>query len=235
MKREVIPLETYTQRLQNREPFSLSRWGDGEWAVVLGHTGQNCDGHIYFPDLRDDLRRVLRRARAYEFGFLTVAWRAGKPAIETYLQNAVGPVHWVDGDEMLVRSCLGEFYPFLAQLRRKRVVVVGPQHLRALNSRGVFDYVDFIEVPPINAYLHKGQIERALWQSIKQNRAEVVSFSAGFVTKVIIDDFYPYFPDVSLIDFGSLWDVYCGKTSRLHNRKGPWGRLIPLNLGKGAE
>jgi len=55
-----LPLSYFTDKLNDGEPFTFSRWGDGEWRSVLYCKGQNCDGHQFFPLMRRELRNVLR-------------------------------------------------------------------------------------------------------------------------------------------------------------------------------
>ena len=49
--------EFYLNKLKNKEYFSFTRYGDGEWICINNTvdsiiTGKNCDGHHYFPEMR---------------------------------------------------------------------------------------------------------------------------------------------------------------------------------------
>ncbi|MBP8137467.1 MAG: hypothetical protein KAY61_04620, partial [Candidatus Eisenbacteria bacterium] len=60
---EDLPLEAFVTPLEKGEPYSFTRFGDGEWYAILGAPGANADGHQYFPQLGSDLREVLVTVR----------------------------------------------------------------------------------------------------------------------------------------------------------------------------
>ena len=45
-------------KIKDKDPFALSRWGDGEWLNIRKAPGTNCDGNIYYPDLGDYLEKI---------------------------------------------------------------------------------------------------------------------------------------------------------------------------------
>ena len=53
------PIEFYINKINNKDNFSFTRWGDGEWFCSMGVPGQNCDGHKYFPEMRKSLNTAL--------------------------------------------------------------------------------------------------------------------------------------------------------------------------------
>ena len=53
------PIEFYIDKITNKDNFSFTRWGDGEWFCSMGVPGQNCDGHKYFPEMRESLNTAL--------------------------------------------------------------------------------------------------------------------------------------------------------------------------------
>ena len=52
-------IDDYTANLNSGTVFAQSNWGDGEWQIVLGWEGRNCDGVEYTPALRADLIKAL--------------------------------------------------------------------------------------------------------------------------------------------------------------------------------
>lgn len=50
--------DEFLRDIRHGKNFSFSRWNDGEWSSVFGGEGFNCDGHKYFPDMRESLSRV---------------------------------------------------------------------------------------------------------------------------------------------------------------------------------
>lgn len=228
-------VSTYALWLNEGHHFGLSRWGDGEWACLLGDQGENCDRHQYFPSLRDDLRRALIYNRAYQRGWLTVAKNAGMDRIEAFLGKLEArgiDITWVDGDVLLAASVRGQLAPFIQALRARRVLYVGPQTLAALPGVIGWKMAGYITVPDANAYLDKERIRNEIVRHLGARPVDVIGFSAGMLSNVLIDELWPiYNHRVTMIDFGSMFDIYCGVRSRSHNRKGNWARLIAKNLG----
>jgi hypothetical protein len=78
------PPAQYVDALGRDEYFSFARYGDGEWSAILGKPGGNCDGHEYFPELRERLAAAVRTPRGYYYalqrhamrtlGFKIVSW-----------------------------------------------------------------------------------------------------------------------------------------------------------------
>ena len=48
-----MTFKEHIDKIVNKEMYSFSRWGDGEWLCLLGAKGMNCDKHQYFPELRE--------------------------------------------------------------------------------------------------------------------------------------------------------------------------------------
>jgi hypothetical protein len=235
---DIIPLglDFFVQKLEEKSPFSFTRWGDGEWACVLGEEGQNCDGHTYFPELRKDLIKVLFECRGYFHSLLTVA-RRNKPELEDFIAKNNVRVPWYYGDDLLNASCNGKLFPFIQAIRTKRIIYVGPSRLEKLDGT-VFDIETFVDVPIKNCYLKKREIELELMQAIGllRDRGDediVILFSAGMLTKVIVDVFFSIYANmITMIDCGSMFDIYVGEVTRSYAKNGDWKTLIRKNLGE---
>jgi hypothetical protein len=94
-------------------------------------------------------------------------------------------------------------------------VFIGPSHIRSISKR--LPYVGFVEVRTRNCYQDIAKIHKAI---LEQPRPAVFCFSTGPTTKVLIAKLFPALGEENfLIDFGSLWDVYCGVKSRSYHKK----------------
>jgi hypothetical protein len=122
---------------------------------------------------------------------------------------------WHDADVFHHCSSRATLWPLIEELRKKPLVFIGPSHIRSISKHLL--YTGFVEVRTRNCY----QDITAIYQTIlKQKRPAVFCFSAGPTTKLLIAKLFPVLGEKSfMIDFGSLWDVYCGVKSRSYHKK----------------
>ena len=85
-----MTLEIICEKLERKENFSLSRFGDGEWAAILGFKGENCDGHYYFPELSKELASILKSNPQYYLAtHLKTSDRIRKEVEEYIVKNKI--------------------------------------------------------------------------------------------------------------------------------------------------
>lgn len=222
-----MSLEYFTARLKRREPFAFVRYGDGEFQAILGVKGQNCDGHEYFLDLGVALAKTLRHPRMgdYLYAIGPKAARGMQARVGTWLEEYASEITWHDTEVFLRASLLGELYPLVNVLNHRRVVVVGPAHLTHLwENRYLREPDCHIVTPDVNAWLEKKRIAQDILRAANPtnpNRTtDVILFSAGMVSKILIWEMYPVLKThTSLLDTGSLFDLYCGRDSRSYARR----------------
>jgi|WetSurMetagenome_2_1015567.scaffolds.fasta_scaffold00150_31 hypothetical protein len=208
------PLSFYVGLMAQGRPFSFSRFGDGEWNAILGSTGENCDGHPYFPELGADLRGALTARPAYFCAMQYRAIRDMGTRMRAFLDVNGVSLDWHDADVFHAASNEAELFPLVNQLRAMKVVVVGPPHLRGMD-RTLFHYAQFIEIPPKNCYHARHEIEAQVRRCASSLGPALFSFSASMTSNVLIHRLYPDLGATSwLVDFGSLWDVFVGVLSR---------------------
>lgn len=196
----------HLQKLQNKEQYSFSRWGDGEWNCLLGKQGMNCDRHNYFDDLGKRLKSILESSPQYYLGLQNLAKRQRPELIDKYTKDY--NLTWVQNDVLHTASMKGQFIHFLNVLRGLDVLLVGGNHLRDFNKSW-----RFIEIPRVNCWLSYEETKKKLDVAIKDNT--VVLFCASMMTNVLIDDFHGR---GTLIDLGSVLDPYCGVQSRSYHK-----------------
>lgn len=210
-------LQWYVDKLRNGQRFSFARYGNGEWDCILDLYYRTRSGSQRFsPDLRKALAASLSVAREgnYYTALQSVSFlgRLGLlPKAEAWCAAHAPDATWHDGEVFTRASRAGTLYPLIEALRGQRVVVVGPPWLMSLPFSSVF-----VAVQTRDCWAHVDDIEAQL----RDLKNVVISFSAGPAAKVLIHRLQPLIGKHSwLIDFGSLWDVYCGKHSRSYHKK----------------
>jgi len=165
---------------------------------MFGKKGANCDGHTYFPDLRER----LCKAWDYPKGIIAVQ-RLGW---EIY-RDRLGENDLADADILHRASIKGELDLFLDQL--KDVILVGPKHLRKMTI-----YRDFVEVNTRNAWLSYSDTLEEVNRLVQPG--DVVLYCCGMMAEVLIHDMYA--EDITQIDCGSVFDPYVGVNSRQYHK-----------------
>lgn len=227
MKIIKLPLEWFTQRLSSGMPFAFSRYGDGEFQAILGHQGRTKDGQTYTPELRAALANTLLFPGPYKYAVGPMAMRMHGPDILAWLEREKITLKWYDTETFLEASINGALLPFIGALRERRVVYFGPPHLDRL-----LGWLPKIRVRHCNA--HNAFAEFAALNNAAIDRIgtfDVMLFSCGPTSKVLIHELNRHAPGLTLIDIGSLFDPYCGVRSRSYMNARDWKRLAQLNFG----
>lgn len=209
-------LSVYCDLLTWGMPFSFVRYGDGEWQFILGvNTHIDAGSQPFVKGLDQALARTLTEAhsRRYWPAMQSLSFLAGKGLLDRVVswlaENAPG-LHWQDSEVFHHASEDGRLNPLVRQLHRHRTVIVGPPWLETL------PFADhFVPVNPHGCWDQVDQIE----EQVLAFRGAVVGFSAGPAAKVLIHRLHDRMENSFLIDFGSVWDPYCGVRSRSYHRR----------------
>lgn len=233
-----IPLHQCVDRLKNNKYFSFVRYGDGEWIALCRGAGKvSCRLQSVNRKIQADmLQSLVAHANAPRliFGMQHFAVRRYGTRIERFLHHhKLKSISWVEADVFHYASLRGLLYPLIKQLCRMKVVIVGPHFLHKIKD-GVFDYSAFVEVPPRNCYAHQESIKSNILSIHEQFRENVVySFCCGPLAETLILKLQEKMPENFLIDFGSLWDVFCGVRSRRYTKSGKYtDDILKRNLGR---
>lgn len=206
------PYEEICGKLRSEEPFSFSRFGDGEFAAIFGVEGANVDGHSFYPDLGARLRDVVERKPDYMMGLQTQALLAhGALPI-----RALSPgIDWVLADSLhnaSMEGCLGSFFD---AIQRRKAALVGPQHLYEFSEAKGWAH---ISVPSKNCWEQYDSILERLQEEVS-GAGLVVLFAASMMSNVLIDDMYASWPANTYLDVGSVLDPYAGVCSRAYHKE----------------
>lgn len=221
IKIHMTSIATYAKRLRENKPFSFVRYGNGEWDGILGtrkRTGSRSQ-RLDVPGLRQDLQGSLilaPRSENYLLGMQNYMQKRPEWSKVMHWLSVHAPhLVWHNADVFHWASSRVELWPLIEELRKKPLVFIGPCFLRKLARR--LPYVGFVEVRSRNCYQDINQIRAAI---LEQPEPAVFCFSAGPTTKPLIQELFPVLGEESfLIDFGSLWDVYCGVKSRSYHKR----------------
>lgn len=211
------PTIHYTQLLINRQPFTFARYGDGEWLTILNfNRRRNSNGCTFTPQLSAALQQVLKYQSPYYHCILKIAKKEriidnrqyGLSAISGWLEQNYITMDWYNGDVFLDDSLNGKFFPFIQAMREYRILYVGNERLRELNKAGFFDYTDYYQVPPLNAYDHRENILKGIMRIIDKKNIDFIGWSSGLAAKYFIEIVYQKYPHITQVDFGSMFDGY---------------------------
>jgi len=220
LKRTVRDLDWFLSRLQSKEPFSFSRWGDGEWKSVLGRQkGHNCDGHYYTAELSQDLGKVLTAKPRYALGMQGLAMRLYGPQIIAWLNERwLGSLEWSNCDVFHYAVIHGHMQKLLSVLSSREVILIGPRHLAGIGSvKSAFKPRGHIIVPDKSAHKDKKRIIQDARATMGLIKNSIVSVCAGMTAEIIVDALHEtHGEDHTIIDFGSLWDPLMGVKSRTY-------------------
>ncbi len=186
------------EKLNNKEPFKFSRWGDGEWGCMKGWKGKNRDGNEYLPELANELRAILYGEQDYYFGLqYGVLYNS---ELRDYVFGILfnDKHNWVNGDVLHQASEYGYLNVFIEALRGRNVVVIGPAYFEDL-PYGV------IQIPETNSYLKNPRTFFEIEICIDDTEwTDLVFLIAAAMNSNIIIDKLPN--NVTAIDIGSVFD-----------------------------
>jgi hypothetical protein len=207
------PLSFYCDLLKKNTPFSFARYGDGEWAAILGRKGANCDGHQYYPDLGRRLSSALKGGAPYFYGLQDYTLKVDGREIVDYLRSRAIDIPFHNADVFAFANVLGRLGAFVEALRKKPVAIIGPSPLRGLAR--VVPLTEFFEIPSTNCFLQADEVIARIREWGTKRAGVVYLFSASMAANVMIHELFPLLGATNwLIDVGSIWDPYVGLRSR---------------------
>jgi len=206
-------------KVKEGTPFDFSRYGDGEFECMFNKRNRpmNSDLHRYYPDLAEALIRVLMDSPNYYLGLQSLAYRQ-KTDIINDLTEKYG-LRWFKSNFIHNRNQKFGLQDYFDVLKTRKVVIVGPPHLRKIDQ--YFPYDSFIETPLQNAWLAKDKIAEQIDKVIDD---AVISYSCGMMKCVLINQFHGR---GTQLDNGSIFDPHCGVNTRSYH--------FDMEAGKGNE
>lgn len=203
-------LSKHLRLLGNKENYSFSRWGDGEFNAIWGMKGVNCDKHTYFPDMGHALTSILKKEQRYKLGLQPLIADKAFKKIDMQFPDK----QWINADVFHIASIEDEFYRVFEILSERSTILVGPGHLRDL-----MQHWSFIEVPKLNCWLHKDVLLAKIESRLNGKKDVCVLLCAGMPSNVMIDILFDkYGTEHTFLDMGSVFDPYVGIKSRTYHK-----------------
>lgn len=198
--------------LAKHKPFSFARYGDGEWNALFQDTRQpsNCDGHLYYADMGARLKKIVESKPSYIMGLqpLSIQTRGLK------INEVAEGVEWENSDCIHDASIGGYLDEMLGMLNKREVLLVGPPHLEA---QELMPNAAMHLVASENCWNYYGIDLTAIKERIQGG--EVILLCCSMMAEVMIDDLWHYRQDITVIDIGSVFDVFVGVNSRSYHHK----------------
>lgn len=187
-------------------PFSLARFGDGEFLCVAGRSGGNSHGCAYTSELKADLVSILE---SNETNFLK-----GIQRIEPWQLEQMSPHmqvgRWVDTEIFADALAAGELKPLFDALRERPIMLVSSAEKR--KAADFLPIKHFVETPRTNAHAEKYFI---LHQVMKYaGPGAVILFACGMAAGTFVHALHGKIPGATLIDIGHILDPFIGEASR---------------------
>ena len=203
-----LSFDLIVDKIKKEIPFSFSRWGDGEFYCMLGNRGKNCDGHVYFKGLREQLLNVIRSNTPYYTGLQGLANRVlcEDPNYIKLISNK----NWCYSDMLHEESQNGKMYQLVNAMNGKHKILVGSRHLEKLPFK--FDHV---VIPDDNCWLNVAETQFKIGTLVRPG--SIILYSASMMSNVLIDRFHS--DNFTQIDCGSVWDPYVGRRIRGYQKK----------------
>lgn len=194
-------LQYYVDKLKNGEHFSLARYGDGEMYCIWGKQGENSNGCRYSPELRQALEDSF--SNHYDDPSFIYGMQCVLPRDREKIENQYPRIDWHDSEIFGEAVAQGKLFPFIEQLRKMNVVIIGNESLRPIEV--LLNAKQFIEVPKCNAFDFPPKIP------VLENT--VYLFSCGMAANCFISELHGV-NNNWYIDVGHIWDPFVGNMSR---------------------
>lgn len=223
-----LSIKEFVRRLETERGFSFARYGDGTFLSLMGSEGLNCDGAVISGSQAAEIEASIRDDTiVHGMGDLAIEVGAAK-----WLEDRGIDIEWFDCNVMNTASHQGRLAPFVKWLRTRKIVFLGPSHLRRLQA---FPVSSFIEIHPTNAFSQLEELEVVASYAVTREIADTVLVSAGPAAPPLVSRIHRNLPYLNVIDTGSIWDLYVGVLSRkIHRRmsKNHIRDLGHLNFGQ---
>jgi hypothetical protein len=240
------PMDFYIQKIKSGEKISFSRWGDIEFYLamkkfapkhhmmpVYNSKETNKSGHhLHFPQATTKLLSVLLNQKDYMWSMGKLSNKNWGDAIYKLFSTYQIQHDWYDVDVFLRANCNGELWPLVELLRSMKVLYIGPKHVIGTALERVLGKGNYlsIEVPTADCLLAEEDVFKKIQKFQKDEKPDLIGYSCSMLANILIDRLHDY-SECSMIDFGSIWDIYAGVRSRsFFVKMDNWDQLMKLNL-----
>lgn len=208
-----LPVETFTQHMENQTPIAFSRWGDGEWRIILQ---THLDNPVFnWPIQRQQLLDILMSSPNYLLGMQRLAMNQMGTQIENLLQGT--DIQWVRSDIFHHSSQENNWLWWKAFKKHPQNILVGPAYLKQIWPN-VIETIPYVKGVWKFVWDETDELTQAVLDYVKDKEFVTVGFCASLASNIIIDRMHKMIPRHSYIDFGSVLDPLCDVFSRSYMR-----------------
>lgn len=223
----------YAAMLEAHHNFAIATYGDGEWMCILGeYPSKNANSERFYPELGEALAESLRNPT----GQWCALWPKGsaanaiRPRAEAWMRENAPDVTWLPFRPLGWANIAGRAAPLFRALKRRRVVLVGPEHLKAV-PLDVLRPVEHVVVSATKASDEWMDTVDRVAEVAKDD--DVILVAAGMCAGLIVHRLGWLWParSVTAWDIGAVLDPYAGVYSRKVYRHAPWrANVMPANI-----
>jgi hypothetical protein len=222
-----ICLNEYANLLDSRVRFLQANYGDGEWACILGHPGKNCNGENYTSELQAALEKTIVEPPTGHVWYGSNGGTKLEPSImEWLLTRHLTQRAWVYKEIISGANANGKMGPLISAIRRRRTILVGPEHLNNPELYRIFNIKGHVVVPTSNAYTVIEKTYANTLETQKRYNADLILVCSGMAANPLIHRVGAVSPTVTVIDMGATLDPYAGVYSRNAYRKDEFQKSI---------
>lgn len=204
---------TLVRKLNDEEPYSWVRYGDGEWWCMMGHGKETrASKHFFYSGLKKELIKSVEHPKSCDFSIPEHVRRM--PDIMRYIKKVSKVEKWGNADALAYAAWEGMLKPFVDALRKRDVILVGPDFLTPMGW-------DMIGIPKRNCYVAADRIEKDMRESSRPGR--VFLLCAALTAEALIYRLHGELEGATMLDVGSVFDPFCGVMSRSYHRRMPKG------------
>lgn len=218
-----LPPEHYLQLIRNNKPFSFSRFGDGE-ALCMFHSElkSNCDGSYFLDELIEPMKQIFKNQYDYYHCLLYCSFTKTELLVgdqfKDFIEETCPNMQFFLGEVWQELSFNNRILELTNAISDHRPCFIGGKHIKNVKFINGFKEIDFIEIPSVDAFKEFDKVLISI-QKKYNDGCRMFCFCAGYSTKIWIDKLFPVIGhNTFMIDFGSVFDPYCGKLSRNGHR-----------------
>jgi len=214
-----INVQDYVDLINDGIPFAQANYGDGEWACILGMSGQNCNGERYTPLVQEALIDTIQNPPPGHMWYGSNGGKKLEPTIRGWLlDRGLTQRAWVYKEIISGANVNGKLKPFIEAVRRRRTILVGPDHLHNEELMKIWGIKGFAKVPTADAMLAFDRTWDRTLGMVNEYDAEVALVCSGMAANPLITKLARH-KTMTVIDMGATLDPYAGVFSRSGYRK----------------
>ena len=213
-----LPVDNYLKKIDNNEPFSFIRLGDGEILTMwpLNWLKVNCDGSAFLPEIKEPMKDIFRHKYDYYHCLLDCSFDLNGDLFRDFIEETCPDMDLYNGEvwqEMVGDGRIEELTYTVS--KEHHPVFVGGTHFENIHLLNGFIHEPIhVKVPNKDSFLHINSIMAEISRLFLEGN-RMFLFSAGYTTKIIIDQLFPYIGDEAfMVDMGSVFDPFLGILNR---------------------